>query len=81
MLSLHIINSGQPPNKLSSFHWPVKDSVGLRTPGLYSIPCKCGKVYIGQMDRSMDMSLKEHQQHIPLEHPDKPAEAEHSIKL
>jgi hypothetical protein len=27
---------------------PNKDAPGLRTPGIYKIPCECGKVYIGQ---------------------------------
>ncbi|XP_023702101.1 uncharacterized protein LOC111861620 [Cryptotermes secundus] len=41
VLSWHNIKSvGLPPKKLSSFVQPVKDSLGLRTPGVYSIPCK-----------------------------------------
>jgi len=27
---------------------PVKDALGLSTPGVYSIPCECCRVYIGQ---------------------------------
>jgi predicted GIY-YIG superfamily endonuclease len=65
--------------KLSSLLRPVKDHLGLRTPGVYRIPCECGRVYIGQTGRSMDIRLKEHQRHIRLEHPDKSAIAEHSI--
>jgi hypothetical protein len=37
-----------PPRKIISYFPPVKDAVGLRTPGVYSIPCECGRVYIGQ---------------------------------
>ncbi|XP_023707716.1 uncharacterized protein LOC111864596 [Cryptotermes secundus] len=82
VLSRHIIKSvGLPPNKLPSFLQPVKDSLGLRTQGVYSIPCGCSKVYIDLMGLSMDMRLKEHQRHIRLEHPDKSAVAEHSIDL
>jgi len=36
----------------TTFHSPVKDALGLRTPGVYSIPCECGRVYIGQSGRT-----------------------------
>jgi hypothetical protein len=65
--------------KLSSLLRPVKDHLGLRTPGNYRIPSECGRVYIGQTGRSVDIRLKEHQRHIRLEHPGKSAVAEHSI--
>jgi hypothetical protein len=65
--------------KLSSLIRPVKEHLGLRTPGVYRIPRECGRVYIGQAGRSVDIRLKEHQRHIRLEHPDKSAIAEHSI--
>jgi hypothetical protein len=41
--------------KLSSLLRPVKDHLGLRTPGVYRIPCECGRVYIGQTGRSVDI--------------------------
>jgi hypothetical protein len=51
MLAKHNIKSiAIPPKKISNYLPPVKDTVGLRTPGIYSIPCECGKVYIGQSD-------------------------------
>jgi hypothetical protein len=65
--------------KLSSLLRPVKDHLGLRTPGIYRIPCECGCVYIGQTGRSVDIGLKEYQRHIRLEHPDKSTVAENSI--
>jgi hypothetical protein len=65
--------------KLSSLLCPVKDHQGLRTPGVYMIPCECSRVYIGQKGISVYIRLKEHQRHIHLEHPDKLAIAEHSI--
>jgi hypothetical protein len=65
---------GLPPKKVSSFIRPVKDNLGLRTPGVYRNPCECGKVYVGQTGRSVDTRLKEHQ-------PDKSAVAEHSVDL
>jgi hypothetical protein len=65
--------------KLSSLLHPVEDHLGLRTPGVYRIPCECGRVYIGQTGYSVDIKLKEHQRHIRLEHLDELAIAEHSI--
>jgi hypothetical protein len=65
--------------KLSSLLNPVKDHLELRTPGVYRIPCECGRVYTGQTSHSVDIRLKKHQRHIRLEHPDKLAIAEHSI--
>jgi len=40
-----------PPKKISSYMPPTKDTSGLRTPGIYKIPCEWGKVYIGQSGR------------------------------
>jgi hypothetical protein len=65
--------------KLSSLLHPVKNHLGLRTPGVYRIPCECGRVYIGQTGHSVDIRLKELQWHIRLEHLDKSAIAEHNI--
>jgi hypothetical protein len=72
---------GLPPRKLSSFLRPVKDHLALKTPGVYSIPCECEKMYIGQTGRSIETRVKEHQRHIRLAHPEKSAVAEHSINL
>jgi hypothetical protein len=65
--------------KLSSLLRPFKDHLRLRTPGVYRISCECGRVYIGQTGRSVDIRLMEHQGHLRLEHPDKSAVAKHSI--
>jgi hypothetical protein len=71
VLARHSIKSvGLPHMKLSSLLHPVKDQLGLRTSGVYRIPCECGRVYTGQTGRSMNIRLKEHQRHIRLEHPD-----------
>jgi hypothetical protein len=51
------------------------------TPGIYSVPCKCGHVYTGQTGCSIPTRVKEHQQHICLEHPDKSAVEEHNTIL
>ena len=42
-------------------------------------PCECGKLYIGQSDRSIHLRLKEHDRHIRLAQPDTSAVAEHSF--
>jgi len=80
MLAKHNIKSvALPPRKIFSYLPPVKDAVGLRTPGIYSIPCECSRVYIGQSGRSVQLHIKEHNRHIRLAQPDKSAVAEHSI--
>jgi hypothetical protein len=80
VLSRHNIKSvGLPPRKIANFLWPVKANLGLKTSGMYSIPCECGEVYIGQTGRSIDTRIKEHNRHIRLAQPDKSAVAEHSI--
>jgi hypothetical protein len=58
---------------------PTKDAPGLRTPGIYKIPCECGKVYVGQSGRSIQLRIKEHERHIRLAQPDKSAVTEHSF--
>jgi hypothetical protein len=65
--------------KLSSLLHSVKDYLGLRTPGVYRLPCECSRVHIGQRGRSVDIRLKEHQRHIRLEHAYKSTVVEHNI--
>jgi hypothetical protein len=48
-------NVALPPRKISSYFPPAKDALGLRTPGIYSIPCECGRVYIGQSGQSIQL--------------------------
>jgi hypothetical protein len=80
MLAKHNLTSvSLPPTKISSYFPPVKDALGLRTPGIYSIPCECGRVYIGQSGRSTQLRIKEHNRHIRLAEPDRSAVVEHSI--
>jgi hypothetical protein len=80
VLARHNIKSvGLPNMKLSSLLRPVKDRLGLRTPGVYRIPCECVRVYTGQTGNSMDIRLKAHQRHIRLELQDKSAVTEHNI--
>ena len=68
-----------PPRKISSYMPPTKDAPGLRTPDIYRIPCECGKVYIGQSGRSIQLRVKEHERHMRLVQPDKSAVAEHNF--
>jgi len=80
MLAKHNIKSvALPPRKISSYLPPVKDALGLRTLGVYSIPCECGRVYIGQSGQSVQIRIKEHNRHIRRAQTDKSAVAEHSI--
>jgi hypothetical protein len=54
MLAKHNIKCfGLPPRQVSSFLRPVIDDLGLRTPRVYSIPCECGQMYIGQTGRAV----------------------------
>jgi hypothetical protein len=49
LLSRHNIKSvGLPLRKIPQFLL-VKDDLGLKTPGIYSVFCKHGRVYIGQL--------------------------------
>jgi len=49
ILAKHNIKSfALPFRKIFSYLLSVKDALGLRTPGIYSIPCECGRVYIAQ---------------------------------
>jgi hypothetical protein len=69
----------EPPRKIASYMPPTKDAPGLRTPGIYNILCECGKVYIGQSGRSIQLRIKEHERYIRLLQPEKSAVAEHSF--
>jgi hypothetical protein len=53
--------------------------MGLKTRGVYCIPCECGKVYVGQSGHTIETRVEEHQWHIRQSHPDRSAVAEHSI--
>jgi hypothetical protein len=41
-----------------SYLQPVKNDLGLKTPGMYSIPCECGKVYIGKTGHAIENRIK-----------------------
>jgi predicted GIY-YIG superfamily endonuclease len=69
----------RPPSKIRNLLRPVKDDLGLKTPGVYCIPCECGKTYIGQTGRTVEHRCKEHERYIKLFYPEKSGLAEHSI--
>ena len=80
MLAKHNIKSvSLPPRKICSYLPPVKNALGLRMPGVYSMPCECGQVYIGQSNQSIQSRIKEHSRHIWLVQTGKLAVSEHSI--
>jgi len=59
MLPKHNIKTvALPPRKIYSYLPPVKDTLGLKMPVVYSIPCECGKVYIGQSGQSIKIRIK-----------------------
>jgi len=56
MLAKHKIKIvALPPRKVFSYLPPVKGALGLRTPGIYSIPYECGRIYIGQSGQSIQI--------------------------
>ena len=82
MQAKHNIKSvGLPPRKIFNHFPPVKYALGLRIQDIYSILCECGRVYIGQSGRSIQLRIKEHNRHtcIRLAQPDKSAVGEHII--
>ncbi|XP_041485993.1 uncharacterized protein LOC121432203 [Lytechinus variegatus] len=54
----------QSSRKLHSILHSHKDKhPSNKQPGVYKIPCDCGKVYIGETGRDFDTRLKEHKTH------------------
>jgi hypothetical protein len=79
LLAKHNIQTVHNPAKNIQLLRLVKDKLGLKAAGIYCIPCKCGKVYVGQTGRTIEARLKEHRRHVHLNQPDKSAVAQHSI--
>jgi hypothetical protein len=76
---LAFYGTGSTTKKNISYLPPVKDELGLKTPGIYSIPRECSKVYMGQTGRSVHLRVTEHDRHLRLLQLDKSAIAEHSF--
>ncbi|XP_022111524.1 uncharacterized protein LOC110990735 [Acanthaster planci] len=52
------------PNKIQATLQSHKDKQDPKTkPGVYRIPCECGKVYIGETGRGLTTRLNEHRAH------------------
>ncbi|CAG9836786.1 unnamed protein product [Diabrotica balteata] len=55
----------RPPKKISQYLPSPKDPLPpLSSCGVYSIPCSCGHVYIGETGRSVKTRIQEHQRCI-----------------
>ena len=82
MLAKHNIKSvSLLARKIYSYLPSVKDVLGLRMLCVYSIPCECGQVCIGQSSQSIQIRIKEHNRHIWLAQTDKSTAAEPRIIL
>ena len=56
-----------------------KTDINLK-PGVYRIPCTCGKVYIGETGRNLKVRQKEHKDCCLKCQPDKSALAKHALE-
>jgi hypothetical protein len=65
----HIDTIHKPPRKPKNQLTRVKDSLGLKTPGVYQFPCESGEVHIGENGRTVETRIKEHKARIRLAHP------------
>lgn len=80
-LAENIKSISLPPRKIYSYVPTVKDAFGLRTLGIYSVPCECDPVYIGQRDQSIQIRIKEQSRHTWLAQTEKSAVAESRILI
>ena len=69
-----------PPKKIKQMLRPVKDEQGLKTAGVYEIPCECGQVYIGQTGRTVNERISEHERNLRMQYFDKSAVVEHALE-
>jgi len=67
------------PTARHSFLQLVKDNVGLKTPTVYRIKCKCGAVYSGEMGHKTEDKTNEHGRDHQLYHPEHTAMTEYTI--
>jgi len=52
----------------------------LSSAGVYIIPCSCGKVYIGETGKMVNIRMKEHQRDVRLKHITQLALSKHNIE-
>jgi len=50
----------RPPAKIKQLLRSPKDHIPWSRPGVYEVPCSCGKSYIGETKRSLSIRLNEH---------------------
>ena len=68
-----------PPNTIRNMVNSLKDPINPKTyKGMYSIPCSCEKLYIGEIERSMETRFKEHSADLRHDRHKKSVLAEHS---
>jgi hypothetical protein len=79
LLAKFNIQTAHIPAKNIQLLRPAKDKLGLKTAGIYHIPCECGKVYVGQTGRTIKARLREHRRYVHLNQPERSAVAEHSL--
>ena len=79
ILSKHNIKViSKPQRKIAQLLPNPKDQRShLETPGVYKIPCSCGKAYIGETGRKISTRIKEHQRSEKYGHFSQSALAEH----
>jgi len=71
----------KPPKKIGQFLRNPKDQrPPLSSAGVYRIPCSCGKVYIGETGRMVNIRKKEHQRDVRLKHATQSALSEHNVE-
>jgi len=62
--------------KTSSILKLIKDNHGLKTSGIYCIPCECSKVYVCQTVSTIEIRYQEHIRHRSNGHTEKSTVAE-----
>lgn len=53
-----------PLSRMKQHLWSVKDSLGLKVPSVYWVPCECGATYVG---RRVCLCITEHKRHVQLD--------------
>ena len=68
-----------PPNTIKNMLSSAKDLIDPKNlKGVYSVPCSCGKIYIGETGRSFGIRLREHINDISKNRSEKSGLAEHA---
>ena len=74
--------SFSPSNSLRNMLDSTKDPIDMKLQkGVYTIPCSCGKKYIGEIGRSIRIRLKEHTNHAHHEQIKKYSIVEHCYNM